>query len=317
MFQTPCEGQKSILRRFLKIPFWDLFLTFVVTSSLYRFLKIPFWDLFLTFVAHPRFSGLWGRPFWDLCSYQLSKRGWVRGPLLLSAFMGEVVMGTFQGPSGPSGGGAGRPLGWGCLGEPLPPCPPPLPLPPPRWEDCPAVASQPPKYKMHHPDVPEPPKHTRRGKAPNCTTPPVTKFPKHPRHKRRAKPHEGGAAEARRSSPTPPPATPHNRFTRRMQWNEKQQRNRTRRAPRPERPQPPRHGPPPAPGRRSNTPTRSTAPPNDAAHPPTHKRRDTPQQTRTGPQARSPQGKPKRQRRGRHDVVQMRHVSKMLLRLRG
>ena len=84
MFQTPCEGKKIILRRFLKIPFWDIFLTFVVTSSLnrflkihfwdicltfvvtsslYRFLKIPFWDLFLTFVAHPRFSGLWGRPF--------------------------------------------------------------------------------------------------------------------------------------------------------------------------------------------------------------------------------------------------------------
>ena len=34
----------------------DLFLTFVVTSSLYRFLKIPFLDLCLTFVAHPRFS---------------------------------------------------------------------------------------------------------------------------------------------------------------------------------------------------------------------------------------------------------------------
>ncbi len=95
MFQTPCEGQKSILRRFLKIPFWDICLTFVVTSSLYRFLKIPFWDILLTFVAHPRFSRLWGRPFWDLCSYQLSKRGWVRGPLLLSAFMGEVVTGTF------------------------------------------------------------------------------------------------------------------------------------------------------------------------------------------------------------------------------
>ena len=81
----------------------------MVTSSVYRFLKIPFWDLFLTFVAHPRFSGLWGRPFWDLCSYQLSKRGWVRGPLLLSAFMGEVVTGPMGYPMGIS---MGYPMGY-------------------------------------------------------------------------------------------------------------------------------------------------------------------------------------------------------------